>query len=307
MQVHIHSGVHQRVVNAFQFFADDLGLSMGTHDDFVSVGIDVALAERDRLGENVEAGTNEVDKKDFVVFDEAEDAFVEVAGVLGAERNDDALRCVSLDYTLGHREREHVVFVSEELEAGGQIALVNNVEETVGGLLRLHLAEMHTLGRELDIVTICLSPAAEFNLIASESAHFEEAEALDSGDEGRVGDSYFCDLTRRELTLDLVHLDGDILPIIVHFLYRVLRGDEGRILQAEDLTGRLADEQVFEIETLLVERHEGVFADGAHLKHFGQLVATLVDVDHDGGDDHFGLLSAESDRYFFLLLGSQCA
>lgn len=64
---------------------------MGTHDDFVPVGVDVALAERDRFGKNVEAGANEVDKKDFVVLDEAEDAFIEVAGVLRAERDDDAL------------------------------------------------------------------------------------------------------------------------------------------------------------------------------------------------------------------------
>ena len=77
---------------------------MGTHDDFVSVGVDMALAKRHRLRKNVIARAEQVDKEDFVVLYQTEDAFVVVACALRAKCDDDALGGISFDGALGHRE-----------------------------------------------------------------------------------------------------------------------------------------------------------------------------------------------------------
>ena len=91
MQIDVHSGVHQRVFHAINILDDHLGLSVGTHDDFVPVGVDMALTKRHRLRKNVIARAEQVNEEDFVVLDQAEDAFVVVACALRAKRDDDAL------------------------------------------------------------------------------------------------------------------------------------------------------------------------------------------------------------------------
>ncbi len=75
---------------------------MSAHDDFVSVSVNVALAERNRFGQHVIAGTQKVNVEYLVVFNEAENALIVVAGSLRAECNNDSLRGVGLDYALSH-------------------------------------------------------------------------------------------------------------------------------------------------------------------------------------------------------------
>ena len=86
------------------------------------------------------------------------------------------------------------------MERGGQIAVVDDVEQTVSRLLSLDLAELHSLGRELNIVTIGFTTAAEFNFIAAESTDFKKAVAFDASQLRRVSDSYFRNLARLDLT-----------------------------------------------------------------------------------------------------------
>ena len=54
---------------------------MSSHDDFVSVGIDMSLLQWDRLGKNIEASTHEVNIENCMISYDAEDSFVEVAGL----------------------------------------------------------------------------------------------------------------------------------------------------------------------------------------------------------------------------------
>jgi len=64
---------------------------VGAHYDFVPIDIDVALAERNRLSQNIETRTNQVDKEYLVVFYKAKDALVEVTCSLGTKSDNYAL------------------------------------------------------------------------------------------------------------------------------------------------------------------------------------------------------------------------
>ena len=58
MQVVVVPGVHKRVfAGCLHVFAGLLDLAVGTHDDFDTVSINVALAERNWLRENIVAST----------------------------------------------------------------------------------------------------------------------------------------------------------------------------------------------------------------------------------------------------------
>ncbi len=111
----------------------------------MSVSVDVALTERDRLGEHVVTGANQVYKEYFMIPDQTENTFVVVASALGTESNYDSLRGMRLDYTLSEREGEQVALVCEELEAGGQVAVVHDVKESVCCLICLYLTKLNCL------------------------------------------------------------------------------------------------------------------------------------------------------------------
>ena len=100
---------------------------MGTHDDLVPVGINMALAERNWLRENIVTRAEQVDKENFMVLDQTKDALVVVARALRAERNDNSLGGVSLDDALSHGERVHVALIGEKLERSRQVAIVHHV------------------------------------------------------------------------------------------------------------------------------------------------------------------------------------
>ena len=80
---------------------------------------------------------------------------------------------MSLYYSFSHRNRKQVALISEELEASWQIAIIDHVEKAVCGLLGLYLTKMHSLGGKFDAIAIGLTLATEFNLVATECAHFE--------------------------------------------------------------------------------------------------------------------------------------
>jgi len=71
--------------------------SVGPHDDFVPVIVDVALAKGHRLSQDVEAGTNQVNVEHLMVLNQAEDTFVVVTSALGTKGDDNALRTVCLN------------------------------------------------------------------------------------------------------------------------------------------------------------------------------------------------------------------
>ena len=218
VKVNIEGAVHQGVFD----FQVSLGcrecLSVGSHDDLVPVGINVALAERHWLREDVVTGAHQIDEEDLVVLDEAEDSLVEVASALGTERDDDSLGSVRFYDSLRHREREKVALVCAELETGWKIAIVDDVKEAIGGLLDLDLSELNRLGGELNVVAISLALAAKFNLVSTESGHFEKCATLDTGQLGSVSDSYFYDLTWADFAPVVINLNCNVRPVVLHLL-----------------------------------------------------------------------------------------
>ena len=64
---------------------------MGAHYDFVPVYIDVTLAKRNWLSQDIETSTNQVDKEYFVILYQAKDAFIEVSCFLGTKSDDNSL------------------------------------------------------------------------------------------------------------------------------------------------------------------------------------------------------------------------
>ena len=70
---------------------------MSSHDDFVSVDVHMALEERHWLGQNVEASTHQVNVKDAMVTNHAENTFVVVSSAGGFEVNNDSLARMRLD------------------------------------------------------------------------------------------------------------------------------------------------------------------------------------------------------------------
>ena len=103
MEVYLHSRVHHRVLTSIEVFGH-LCFPMSSHDHLVSVGVDMALAERYRLGQDVVARANQVNEEHFVVLDKTEDTFVVVACALRAEGYNDPLRGMRLDNTFTHRK-----------------------------------------------------------------------------------------------------------------------------------------------------------------------------------------------------------
>ena len=193
------------------------------------------------------------------------------------------------------------------MEACWQIAVVDDIEKTVGSLLGLHLTKVDCLRGQLDTVAISFAPTTEFYLVSTECAHFEQAVALNSSELWRVIDSYFCDVAGGELSMRVVNLDGVIFTVIVYFFDCVACRNERRVLKIEDLTCCLAYEQVFEIESQRVKRHERVLSNGAQLEDFAHLIAIGDDLHNYGGNDDLCLARLERNCDLFLLLGCQGA
>ena len=104
---------------------------------------------------------------------------------------------------------------------------------------------------------------------------------------------YFNDFAWCNVTFHTIELDRGVFFIIIDLGDDIVSGDVGCVLQVEDLAGCLANEQRLEVETVLVQRYEGVFADGTHFKNPCQLTATFLNLNDNCGDDYLGLIGAE--------------
>lgn len=105
----------------------------------------------------------------------------------------------------------------------------------------------------------------------------------------------------------MINHDGGVFAVIIDFLDLVVGGDERGVLEIEHLASCLAHEQIFEIKRGGVQGDEGVLSDGAHLKHFGHLVAISSDANDNGCNDDLRLASLERNDDLFLLPGSESA
>ena len=104
---------------------------MDAHDDFVSEDVNVPLSDGHWLGKHIVAGSNEVNVHDLVVSHNAEHSLVVTGSLLREELNDDSSLRVGLDGSLSLREGKNVGFVTVELESGGLVAVIADVQKTV--------------------------------------------------------------------------------------------------------------------------------------------------------------------------------
>lgn len=107
VKVDIEARVHKRVFcSGVHILVRWLNLAVRSHDDFMAIGVNMVLAQGNRFGEHIEACTEKVDVKHFVVLDKAEDALVVVSCALRAESDNNPLASVGLNDTFSHRDRE---------------------------------------------------------------------------------------------------------------------------------------------------------------------------------------------------------
>ena len=84
---------------------------MESHDDFMSVDVDVPLHQGHRLSEDVKARSDQVNVEHLVVSDDAEHSLVVVCGSLRVELDDDPRLGPWLNGPLELGEGEYIGFV----------------------------------------------------------------------------------------------------------------------------------------------------------------------------------------------------
>lgn len=78
-------------------------------------------------------------------------------------------------------------------------------------------------------------------------------------------------------------------------------------MEAKDLAGSFANKEVLKIIAGLVERHERVLANCAHLEHLRKFASSLHYFEYDGCDNDLGFGDGERYYDFLLLLGAESA
>jgi hypothetical protein len=101
------------------------------HDNFVSVDVDMPLHEGHWLGQDIEAGADQVHVQNGVLSDDAEDPLVEVRALARGEGHDDPSGGVGVHCAFHLAETEHILFIGYKLEGGREVGVVNDVKEPV--------------------------------------------------------------------------------------------------------------------------------------------------------------------------------
>jgi len=88
-----------------------------------------------------------------VIADYTKDALVVVAGLEWAKVDDDALRWVWFNCANLLAETKHVMGIWDELELGGKIASIDDVQNTIGLGFDLNLTKVHGFSAQLNIIS----------------------------------------------------------------------------------------------------------------------------------------------------------
>ena len=197
---------------------------MHAHNDLVPVHINMFLHERHRLRQYVETRSNQVHVQNHMILHNAEHSLVVVAGALRRKINHNASGGVRLDRADGLIEAEHVGLVCVELERGGQVAIVDDVENPVGLGVDLHLAEVDASGAQLHVEAECVAPAGEFMLVATRSFDLEVGARDNVLDLGCVGHSHSVGCVG--LQVRRMRAKGN--RVVLAIIGNALDGDRGR-------------------------------------------------------------------------------
>jgi len=100
---------------------------VSTHSYLVSVDINMTLHQRNRFSQNIKAGSNQVNIKDFVIANYAKNSLVEISSFLRAEINYYSSLRVRFDCTYCLTKAKRVARISTNLELGWKITVVNYI------------------------------------------------------------------------------------------------------------------------------------------------------------------------------------
>jgi hypothetical protein len=116
---------------------------MNPHDYLVSVDINMSLHEGNGLCEDIVACSNQVNIEHLMVSHNAEYSFVVVHCLLRREGNYDPGLRLLIGSAFYLREGKDIFRVSDELEGGWKIAVIDNVEQSIRVCAHLHLSKVN--------------------------------------------------------------------------------------------------------------------------------------------------------------------
>lgn len=150
----------QRVLDVFEIDVGESALR-----DACAESVDVILADRQRLEEEIVAGCEEIHVEDAMVRHCAEDALVVADRVSREEGDADARVRIRFHGAFRFREHEHagVRVRRVELESRGQVAVIVNGEQTRFHFHRVdfYFVEVNALFAETHFEAICRSDRSE--------------------------------------------------------------------------------------------------------------------------------------------------
>jgi hypothetical protein len=196
---------------------------MDTHDDLVSIDIDMSLHEWHRLVQDIIAAADQVDVEHLVVSHYAEDTLVVVLGLLWVELDNYTRLGFRWDGSFNLREREDIGPIGEKLKRRSGITLIDDVEEPVRRRLKLNFTEVDALGRQEDVDAIGLAGASQLELISSNNGNLELRACELSNDQRFEIDGYLLRASWHNDTLVFVKSNSFIFAIIIDLLDDVLR------------------------------------------------------------------------------------
>ena len=101
------------------------------NDNFLSVVINMLLLNWNRLSQNIETCTHEINITNFMISHDAKDSFIVVSADSWIKIDLYSHKWLSFYNAFSHRKPKTVVSIRDELEADWQIRVVMNVENSV--------------------------------------------------------------------------------------------------------------------------------------------------------------------------------
>ena len=165
---------------------------MNSHDDFVSVNINMSLHQRHGFREDIIACTNQVNVKDKVIPHNAKHSLIVVFSGLRVKFYDYSGLRIWFDQSLCLWEWENVSFVVEKLESGWLITVIDNVEQSVCGWCELNFTKVDWFTWETYIGSVCLPLCWKVQFIATKNLNAVVCTWKLAHNHWLVGNCYFA-------------------------------------------------------------------------------------------------------------------
>ena len=146
-----------------------------------------------------------------------------------------------------------------------------------------------------------MTHAAECNVISSNCLDLVWSARCHSDYRRNVFDGYSERRIGRNRALVVIYTKGWIFPIIIDFFYLELGRHQRLILEHDLFLSHFTYQESFKIKSFLVNRHEGILADGAQLQNSGALFCSGY-FEHCRGNYDLSLVRSEGNLDILFLL-----